>query len=191
MYHTAIICEEIAEKMRSPEKVQNILLDSISRGNYPSEAWKDWTLCDGMPGIAVFYGAMDWVFPGRQWDEVADNYVKLSLTSLNQKRNADCSLFSGLSGLGLALHFLSKGQKKYENIQSKLDDFLAEEVHRLYFQIGSRLLYSSTPMPPNFYNVAQGLSGIILYFLCRQDNQFLRKSSLDAIELLSKILREQ
>jgi hypothetical protein len=188
MFDSMLICENIAEKMRDPNIVRKVALNTFQKNQVEYPIWLEESFISGIPGISYFYAAMHSAFPKNSWDLVAEKYVELSLICLQKQGISNCSLFNGLTGLSIAIYLSSNHGKRYQNLLSKLDDFFIKEVTRSFLQMKSHYIKKEIYIPPYFYNLAQGISGIISYLLFRKDNPYLRKLAFELIDMLAQIL---
>lgn len=192
MYHTLDICQTIAQKLSNPQVVLQNVNQSIREGNFYSDQWNSESLINGNPGIAIFYAMMDHVFPNDGWDRVAHNYLQIAVDEFENKGFPNCSLYMGLAGLGTAAFFCSRIGIRYKKLLDKLDSAIIEEVQnllwkRLTLKMETEIFYIS----PKIYNIAEGLSGILLYISLRKDNPYLLSVGSDCIKKLSFILKNK
>lgn len=169
MHNSIFICHNLAEKMKDIKEVEGI------------------SLAQGFPGIAYFYSLMHRAFPYERWDQYAEKYVLFSLEKWKENKTLQCSLMEGLSGIGLAVNSLSN-KSHFEKIQIKIDELLIEEVRRVFLCAVPALLDDRNYVPPNFYNLHQGLSGVIFYLLSRKDDPYLWEFAKECAEQLAKVL---
>lgn len=168
MYHSIDICQDIAEKLKSPE--------SISRSFESPFMFK--TLGYGAPGIACFYAAMDHAFPNDKWDFVAHKYLQIALNSFKDYGAKDHSLFTGLTGLCFATHLCSRGHSRYQNCLVKLHDVLTEEVKTTLLTLKHQAVEGGV----------DNLTGVIAYLLLRKDEGNLQQLAKECIEALINYL---
>lgn len=185
MYHSIDICQDIAEKLRSPSIVYEKVQLEISRGTFPNSQWPDLALASGLPGIACFYATMDHLFPDQRWDQSAHEYFKLTASRCESEGFSSYSLFYGLCGLCFAVFLGSKQGSRYQKLLKKLDGALTQEIEKLLSYFNSE----STEYAPYHYNLMHGLSGIIAYLLLRKEDGYLQKLLRDCVEALIKIMR--
>lgn len=186
MHHTIDICQEIAERLRSPAALDQIMENEIRQGTTSLLKWPDNTLAAGLPGIACFYAVMDHAFPDQQWDDVAHQYLKLAATRYQTFGYKDCSLFFGLSGFSFAGYLCSK-KSRYQTLLKTLDVILVQEIERILIDIRN-LTNSEHYLAPHHYNLMHGLSGIIAYLLLRQEDRWFQKLATDCIDALVSLL---
>lgn len=188
MYHPLVICEHIAEKFSYPEKIEEAAFNVLYAEKYQTDQWHDWSLAEGMSGIAYFFSAMHEAFPGRNWKKMATHYLERSFQNLAKRKSADCSLYYGLAGLALATHYASDGSVRYQNCLCKLEDRLTEEIETVYLKNGAQYQSPTHYIPNFFYSLDKGLSGILHYLFIRKENEYLYKSAERCVDLLSKML---
>ena len=192
MYHSVGICQEIAERMKSPQIVSAGVKDSIVSGLFSEPQWFEGTFADGLPGIACFYASMDQIFPNEGWNVITHSYLDTIVKNLERDSYSGYSLFTGLCGACFTTYICSKENNRYQKLQAKLDLALTEEVEISFLKEAKSYLHKNDPLPPNLYNLAHGISGVLGYLLLRKENHHLHKLAVDCISLLIKLLnREQ
>ena len=186
MYHSVDICYDIAQKLKSPEKVSLMMKEQILNGSFTNE-WPEFSFGWGLPGIICFYGMMDSNFENEGWDDVAHCYIKYLKEHLVE--DLDISLFHGLAGVSLAVYICSSNGKKYAKMLSKLDELLTRGVRERFL---NRQMVHSNPqlsVSPYYYNLADGLSGIIGYLLLRDDLRALNQQCVHNLVTVLSVQR--
>lgn len=186
MYHTIDICQDIAEKLRSPINLYEIVENEIKQGTFASTKWLDLSLASGLPGIACFYTVMDRVFPDQKWDDVAHQYLKLAVNRYETEGINNYSMYYGLCGLCYAAYLCSKQGDRYQNLLRKLDTALIQEIEK-------GLSFFSNDEAINFpYNLSYGFSGILAYLLLRKENSYFQKLVRDFVEIIvNKLMKKK
>ncbi len=184
MFHTITLCEEIADRMRDPKHVLETMEEQYKRYGSPELFWTKDTLMDGYPGIACFYGMMDRIFPNERWADVTHEYMKETAILIEEKGFDSPSLFSGLTGVCFSLAFCSDYGKRYQRVLEKLEDLLIEKINECYIQEGKRHIDNGSPLPSTFYNLSDGISGILGYALLRKENARLYATALESAKTL-------
>jgi len=186
--HALDICFDIASKMKNPHEVLGSIGYNMKEGQSRASDWPLISLAGGLTGIAYFYATMDLNFPAEGWEEVVRNYLLAAKDVVEQNSISDLSLYSGLTGLSATVHIASHNGSRYHSMLGTLDELLSREVQREYLSQTNHYLNPQTPIPPNHYNLANGLSGILLYFMYREDNVILKNLAQDCLNSLVEIL---
>ncbi len=71
-----------------------------------------------------------------------------------------------------------------------LDETLIREVPTVFLRKADQYLDSRLPIPPDYYNLANGLSGILTYLISRDDSIDLKNLAQECLNNLVKILSE-
>lgn len=182
MHHTIDICQEIAEKLRSPIALSEFMEDERRRGLSSIPKWPDLSLASGLPGIVCFYAAMDRAFPNQKWDDVAHEYIKMAAKECESRGYEDVSLFYGLTGLSFAGYLCTKGSR-YQQFLRKIDATLVREIEQTLANIRRQDLAA-----PYHYNLISGLSGIVAYLMLREQDRWLQKLTDECVDLLLNLL---
>lgn len=165
MFHSLDICQDIAHKLKDLEFPQ----EKPSFSNSPDG--REIALSIGLPGIASFYAMMDLNFPKEGWDLCAHKYLKKVRSALETYQHPNLSLYSGLAGLALAVFLCSKNGIHYQHILAKLDNMIIEKVENVFLNQLEHYTNPEIPIPFSFYNLAEGLSGIVVYLIHRIENR--------------------
>ncbi|NGX37295.1 MAG: hypothetical protein K1000chlam2_00449 [Chlamydiae bacterium] len=183
------ICQEIANKMADPNQVCDIVEGNLLRDQFPSSAWLKESFADGLPGIACFYGAMDWIFPDSGWDKITFQYLQLAARELEKNGHDNSSLFYGLCGLCFAFNFCSHQETRYQNILGKLENVLSQEIQSSFLDRARFYIDQRADLPSSLYNLGNGLSGILGYLLMRKNNDYLYQIALESVKTLVQLFR--
>ncbi len=187
MHHTIDICQDIAEKLRSPEALYETIEDERRRGTSFVEHWPDLSLASGLPGIVCFYAAMDRAFPDQHWDDVAHQYIKLLGSECERRGYGGYSLFTGISGLCFAGYLCAK-DSRYTNFLRQLDVALVQEVEKGIAYIQKQCVEPDRYVAPHHYSLMYGLSGVVAYLMLRQQDRQLQKLMGDCVDMLISML---
>ncbi len=184
MYHSYDICVDIAQKLRNPEFALDLIQTKlIDQG---AGEWYRTSLAWGLSGVACFYTAMNQNFAGQGWGQVAHSYLKLSGAFLQPSSYEDISLFSGLAGFCFAAYLCSENGVGYTKLLDQLDHLLKEQIENTFLaNAGS---YLRAPVSPAFYNLVNGLAGVLIYLIHRKDNMHLARLTWDCVDCLIRIL---
>lgn len=164
MFHTLDICQSIAEKL------QNLNQTTIAS---TLKSWNDTSLVNGWPSLALFYSILDRHFPDQKFDQLAHDYLLLSLSKAHPK--GSISLLNGTAGLCFTVYICSQSGTRYKNLLAQLDQQLIVEL-KGFLQKPDRSM--------NDYNLLNGVSGALAYLLLRQEEPqllFYAKECLSAI----------
>ena len=186
--HAFDICLDIASKMKSPHEVVSSMNNQIKRGLFISPEWPTISLAWGISGIICFFGMMDHNFPDEGWDKIACDYLLLAKVSAEANNSFNLSLFNGLTGLSVATYLCSHNGSRYPKMLKTLDDILIREIQNIFLMKADYYLNVHVPIPPDHYNLANGLSGIITYLMCREDHIDLKNLAQECLHYLVKIL---
>lgn len=186
--HTFDICLDIASKMRNPQEVIASMNDKIRRGECISKEWPAISLDGGMGGMICFYGMMEINFPGEGWEEVVRDYLLIAKETVEKESAPDISLYSGLTGLSAAVHLCSCGGTRYQKMLTALDDLLIREVQTVYLRRLNSFLNPYESVPPAYYSLAHGLSGILIYLMSREDHAILKSLAQECLQSLVALL---
>ena len=78
---TIDLVKAIADMMRDPVRVKQIILDPANHNPDPSYPdmpkihWSDLSLTGGYPGVLPLFAELDQRFPNEKWDEAIHAYV--------------------------------------------------------------------------------------------------------------------
>lgn len=181
MYSTAHICQDIAHKLKDPESVRSHIEHAIQCQNFSQDRWLANSLSEGIPGIALFFSVMDSHYPNEGWDKVAHNWLQHAFTLLEQEGYSNISLFTGLTGITFATYVAARDN--YQLLED-LETRLIEELDHSW----TIPLRKATTLTPNYYNLMQGISGVIAYLLLRKDDPRMKRALLGCVEELSSAL---
>lgn len=191
LYHTYNICLDIADKLKRPEEICEYIQEAAKQDRFITNQWLELSLAKGLPGIAVFYGVMDQIFPDQQWDLVVYAYLKLMIEKIEGEGISNISLFDGLSGICFATYLCSKEGFRYPKLLSKVDDLLFSEIEfSLFPQIDSYLV-KELPFPPSLYNLSHGLCGVLAYLLLRKEHSTCYRLARDCLTRLILMLKQE
>lgn len=163
-----------AQSCRDPETVKQISLEPSNVNPNPAyitdSTWSDIGL-SGYAALLIFYATLDTLFPNDEWDKCAHAYVlkiKESLETFGFPRT--CSIYGGLASLCFAIHFASRRGSRYQRMLGKLDDALLENVEHHCLLPLSTNFKEGRSVPAGLYDLIQGIVGVGLYCLQRQDD---------------------
>lgn len=188
MYSTSDICRTIAEKLSDKKLVDDAVHTGIQNGRFYADWWESQSLIGGYAGIAVFFSVMDQCFPNENWDKIAHGYLKSAVEQFETQGFPNLSLYEGLAGLNLAAYLCSLRGIRYQQLLEKLDDTLIKHVQHYLWQTLPFIPENETDfIDPSVYNLAQGLSGILICMSLRKDQPNFCSLSCDIVKKLSQM----
>jgi len=111
--HAREVALFVADRMRDPAYVKEMAEVTNQQSPYPSD-WSPTSLGSGDVGLALMYSYLDACFPGQGWDTVTQQYLSIAAAGTRQSTLLFPSLFSGTTGIALALSASSQGGKRYQ-----------------------------------------------------------------------------
>lgn len=184
---TLEICRHIADSLAEPERLASFVEEQIRYRNLSIVEWPKLSLAYGFPGLACFYSTLDECCPLEGWDQVASEYLQLSARTLEAEGNSGHSLFFGITGICFAAYLASKQGTRYQNLLTQLETILSQELERSFFPQMAKCMTYDWHLPPDLYNLMNGISGCIAY-LCLRNEPWLNKMALRCLEELVKAL---
>lgn len=181
MFHTFDICERVAEKLKDPDQILDIIVKNEARY---SDAWFEVSLGYGWSSLALFYSVLSRFFPNEKYDHIAHTYLKLSISKLQSLDSFPISLFQGISGICFAAYFCSRSEERYEQLMIQLDDFLMKKLDEHF------VLLETQPFPHG-YSLAQGISGVLAYLSLKQNNPMLLQAAKKCLSILVQLMSRQ
>lgn len=155
-----LVCN-IAEKLSDYEKMKSIVNQPnnfIKIGNKTINPYNDLSLSHGLPALCALYGELSEQYPDGEWDKIGHRYMMRIGEQINQYGFTSLSMFSGLSGIGLAATCLSKKGTRYQNFISNINNIISEKAYGI-------IEYLKMKRFPNMedYDSITGLAGIASY----------------------------
>ncbi len=186
MFNSIDICTDVAQKLRDP----SLSLSMIQKNRHGpiGNSSRQVSLAWGASGIAIFYAAMNQNFQGEGWDQIAHSYLQLVGEYIELFSCEDISLFSGLAGFAFAVNLCSENGTRYRNLLDKLDRILAHEIERKFLKPIKQDGHSLEQLSPALYDLASGLSGLLIYLVHRHENMLLAGLTRDCLACLVKVL---
>lgn len=173
------IVRGVANILKSPEELQS-KIDFTGADEYP---WEGRCLSHGHPGVCLLLAELAEQFPEEDWDVYAFEHLKIANNLIYDYGINNISLFSGLSGVGMAATLLSNQGTRYVKFIS--------DVNNNIVNILKEFINNSATSLENLrmtdYDVIQGMSGIIRYLLMHKDNQEILKVIKSSLEYLISI----
>ncbi|MEW9698036.1 lanthionine synthetase C family protein [Paenibacillus sp. SI8] len=159
----------IAERYKDPEHVRTLMLQEHQEeldGKHIS-SWEDLNLAMGFSGICLLLGQMDRLYPEGGWDYVGHRYLQLIQKTLEEKGVYSMSVWSGLSGILVAIRSLSRNGTRYQTMTDTLTNLMADSLQVTFDQMRGRWL---DDLQMSQYDVMEGLAGIGRAVLLFPDN---------------------
>ncbi|MGW3347186.1 lanthionine synthetase C family protein [Nonomuraea rubra] len=154
------VAEIVAGRCADPVRLAEAVSAGARQSRYASLLlWREAGLAMGRAGIAVLCAEMDRRRPGRGWDRAGHEHLAAAAASATPY---DLSLFSGLSGLGLAAILLAAGRPRYRRLLATVDATLAPAV-----EAASSKLATANGCAASDFDLVSGLTGMGTYLLAR------------------------
>lgn len=183
------IVKKIAINLSDYDRVIDIVTDdkNIRTWNgirYPS--WEATSLSHGIPGICLLYGKMMELFPEEEvWANMAHKYLGYLVEELNTTGFRTLSMFSGAAGIGLAVVSVSNNFKYYSKLLKSINNYILTYFNSVYClnpdEVG---VYSG------YYDVIEGLTGVLSYCSIFYQNEKFRKILMDGLSKLVSMTRD-
>ena len=164
------------ERMHDPTRVNEIAELSLTQTTIPTQ-WSAPSLASGFAGIALMQGYVAACFPGQGWDRQAQQSLSIAAAGTQQMAFMGPSMYGGTAGMGMVLHTLSNGGKRYQKTITNLHQNLCEQV------LEQPWLPTVTEggMADHNYDVISGASGVLAYLLMAEQED---EQTLKAIEFI-------
>lgn len=123
------ITVEIAKKLSDKEIVSASVQNKenfILHNGVKHIPWEPLSLSHGYPAVCVAMGEMDEFMKGSGWDLVGHNYVLGIKEEIERNGIYSLSMWSGLAGILMGIHSLSKNRTRYEGFTNQLIQFFCE-----------------------------------------------------------------
>jgi len=178
----------IAERMRDPAKVNEILFHPDNRNSDPlfperlNPAFTDYRLLEEYPGLLILLGELDSLFPNDGWDAAVHLYVLKLKEIIEAKGLSFPSFFGGASGIAFALFKASEVRGRYKKMIASLNAHILRCTEEQFLIPFDENLNKHQPSPFSLYDAIQGIVGIGVYCL-------ERKEEPDLLELLHHIIK--
>lgn len=161
------IAYDIAIKLYDYNKVLEAARDGnnyIEIDGKKMNRFDELSLSDGIPSLCILYGELNEQYPEDGWDIKAHEYIKKIGQLLEENPHSILSMFSGVSGIGLAAVCLSKNGTRYRKFINTINEIIKEclEEHLNYLKSKSSLdMYD--------YDAISGISGVLNYCMLFKD----------------------
>ena len=131
----------------------------------PHSASSQYCLSHGHAGLALMWEQADRCFPGKEFELIAQQHLKVARDSLKSLQRQPLGLFAGLSGYAFATRYLSRGGSRYRNAQAEIDAALHPAVLRCCERLKSQEHLTCAD-----FDLISGLTGVGAYLLTRRDD---------------------
>jgi hypothetical protein len=145
-------------------------------------------LANGLAGRCLLYALMDRLYPDEGWDMVGHQCLVAIQGHLNNKGTAGLSLFTGLSGILMAVKTLSRGGTRYgkmmDSMLQGMVNVLPGQLHHLHGKMIDHL-----EMPD--FDTISGVTGIGRTLLAFADRAEVRALLEDVLLYLVELSGEK
>lgn len=169
------IVKNIAQRLGDIEFVNKILLEKdnyLDLGDMKFYPNIPLALSHGLPGLCLLYNELHKLYPNEGWQDLCNNYIKIIVDYIQEDGLNSSSLFSGTSGIALAVKASSNNGKHYTSLLQTLDN-------HLYNQLDTNLNYIINKKDTEMfdYDVIEGMSGVGNYLLLndKEGQDYLEK----------------
>lgn len=167
------IVKNIAQKLGDIKFVNKVLLEQdnyLDLGDIKFYPNIPLALSHGLPGLCLLYNELHKLYPNEGWNDLCNNYIKTIVDYIQEEGLQSSSLFSGTSGIALAVKACSNNGAYYKSLLQTLDN-------HLYSQLDVNLNYiiNKTDTEMFDYDVIEGMSGIGNYLLLNNKERPLEK----------------
>lgn len=183
------LIRDLAPRLKSGELIRNSLQRVVeqSEGQMGVSAgpWDEMSLGSGTAGLCLLLGELDRHFPEEEWDVAGHESLVILQHLLNTKGVHSLSFWSGLTGIAMAAHSLSRGGMRYQNLITKLHDFFLQTYPSMLEQSIERIHHDGIRMQD--YDTISGWSGIGRYLMFFSDQPRIRQALCDVLNYLVQL----
>jgi lantibiotic modifying enzyme len=179
------ICRLVGNKLGDRDFVLYYLDQSLGEKDLRA----DISLAEGLPGLVLFYATLDQLFQEERWDATMSDYLQSTLERLENRGSCGASLFLGTGGICFATLVAAKREPRYHKLLLQLEKILHQEIHLHFLSIAERFCNSQSYVPPELYNLVEGISGSLLYLIMRREDPLIRKLCMSCLDLLVKLFQ--
>lgn len=164
------IVESISKKLTDYDFVKNIIKDNkiiidVVEINYFNEL----SLSHGIPSLCMLYGELNEIYPNQGWDQIGNNYISIIGNKLMNEGINSLSIFSGLSGIGLATVCLSHNGLHYNNFINNINKYIKSNAYNYL-----KSLKFKNDLHMEYYDIISGVSGLGNYCtLFKEDEEMV------------------
>lgn len=161
--------KKVAWKLKEFDYVEQVLLEKDNYLNYGKDKLfpdAPLTMSHGIPGLCLLYAELDRQYSNEGWMDYCNAYIQKLIELIKIYGIEEPSLFSGCSGICLAICECSNNGEYYGKFKESLDAFLKDLI-----EVKLELIHSSEETLMFNYDTIQGLSGILNYMLMNDLNK--------------------
>lgn len=164
------VVRAVASKLIANDVLQRAIEETQRQTAFPrSVQWFAHSVAQGYAGLALLWAQMDACFPDEGWDLVGREHLALAARDLEQYRDIQLGIFSGLTGVAFAAWQLSRGGTRYHRLLQTLDHAIIPQTVAL-----AKALDEFDGCSVSHFDAISGLAGIGAYLLCRTDDAACR-----------------
>lgn len=166
------IITKLIPKLSSYEYICNVLSAEKSKIHNINTS-----LSNGLASLCVLFSELNKIYPNKNYDKVAHEYLVLITKVLNKNNYINLSLWGGICGIALSSVCMSDGFSRYRN-------FLNSANKSIIYLLNEKLkfLKSVSTLKEEYYDVMYGLTGIANYYMLFLDS----KEMIDSFKLIVK-----
>ncbi len=147
---------DVGIRITDPDRIRSAVQSASSRTSYPrTVGWAAYDVAQGDAGLALLCAQLDACFPGDSWDVRAHDLLA-SAARAAERVEPPPGLFSGLSGIALVTHLLSRDGTRYQRLTRAIDEALLPRSLALAQSARER----SPGLAFGHFDVISGLAGI-------------------------------
>lgn len=166
-------------------EITNVIRDEVQIILKSDKRMIDYSLASGLSGICILFSELEYLYPESEWENEIDSIVQNIVIQIQNNGIHDLSLFSGLSGMGLAISCASQNGKRYNKFISSINEYLSHSVEETIDQMDYKNL------SPIDYDVIGGISGILSYLLIYKSDKNINTTIHKSIDFLIKCFDNQ
>ncbi len=175
----------IAEQLEDEEQIKRVETNQENQRTVEG-AFMEWEKCSlshGLSGICLLYGKLMECYPNEErWERTANRYLGMVVEELNQNGVKNISLFSGLSGVGLAAASVSKEFTNYKKLLSSINAGVLEGL-----PFYTQNICNEEGTHSALYDVIAGLTGVLSYLYLFKKDTACYQGLLDGINALIRL----
>ena len=159
-YNTAIKLLDYNKILSSSKEDKNYMEIEGKKINRFNELY----LSEGIPSLCILYAELNEQYPGEEWDIKGHEYIQKIGRLLEEEPCSTLSMFSGISGIGLATVCLSKNGTRYKQLTNTINQLIKKDLEELLNYLKSKLSIDIYD-----YDAISGISGILNYCMLFKD----------------------
>ena len=132
--------------------------NSIEVDGQKVHSFNELYLSSGIPSLCILYGELNEQYPEEGWDIKGHACINKIGPLLEEQSNLLLSMFSGVSGIGLAAVCLSKNGTRYRKFIRTINDIIKKNLESLL-----HFLKDKPSVDMHDYDAISGISGILNY----------------------------